>query len=396
MSKRQDLFLKHVGQTSPYPIGMEIQKAKGVYYYNKEGKAYFDFTSGIAVSNLGHQNKTIIKAIKSQLDKHLHTMVYGEFVEAPQVDLAQSLTSRLPAKLDGVYYCTSGSEAVEAAMKLAKRKLMRSEIISCVGSYHGSTHGALSIMGSEEYKQAYRPLLPHTSLIRYNHLEDIEKVTEKTAAVFIEVVQAATGVTPADLSWLRAIKKRCKKTKTLLVFDEIQTGFGRTGAMFSFEQYGVVPDMLLLAKAMGGGLPIGALVAKQSLLGLFAKKPILGHINTFGGNALACAASLAVLKVFDKHPELISGVEAKSKFLIKELAHSKIQKITAAGLLIGLHFKTKKNARKFMKYALEEGVVLIGFLMNDKAVRIAPPLTINNNEMVDACQKLKRALARLD
>jgi len=281
MTNRRKQFLKHVGQTSPYPIGLDIKGAKGVFYYTKDGKSYYDFTSGIAVSNLGHQNKAVIKAIKKQADKHLHTMVYGEFIEDPQVQLAVALTKRLPQKLNGVYYCTSGSEAVEAAMKLAKRKTMRSEIISCVGSY--------------QYKEAYRPLLPDTKLIRYNNIEDVNKITKKTAAVFIEVVQAATGVTPADVKWLKAIKKRCAETNALLVFDEIQTGFGRTGYFLAFEQYKVIPDMLLLAKAMGGGVPIGALVAKQKLLSLFTKNPILGHINTFGGNALACAASLAVI-----------------------------------------------------------------------------------------------------
>jgi len=396
MNERENLFLRHVGQTSPFPLQLDIERAKGVHFYAADGKSYIDFTSGIAVSNLGHQNKAIVKAIKKQVYKHLHTMVYGEFVEAPQVKLAKTLTDLLPACLNCVYYCTSGSETVEAAMKLAKRKTGRSEIISCLGSYHGSTHGALSIMGSDRYKQPYYPLLPDTRLIRYNEHIDLELITDKTAAVFIEVVQAASGVTPADKEWLTELAKQCKSTGAVLVFDEVQTGFGRTGSMFAFEQYGVIPDMLLLAKAMGGGVPIGALVARRELLQLFTTNPILGHINTFGGNALACAASLAMVKQLKKKPELIQNVKEKAELIKEHLRHERIEKITNAGLLMGVHFKDGEIAKQFMQNCLDEGVVLIGFLLNDKAIRLAPPLTITRKEILNACKKMNKALEKIN
>lgn len=389
-------FFKHVGQTTPFPIQLEIESAKGIYFKSKDGAEYMDFTSGIAVSNLGHGHKAIISAIRDQAKKHLHTMVYGEFVESPQVEYAELLTSVLPSQLNCVYYCTSGSEAVEASMKLAKRKTQRTEIIYFKGSYHGSTHGALSIMGGEKLKSAYRPLLPDTKMIDYNSLEQLDDITEDTAGVIVEVIQAASGVTLADKAWLKALRKRCNEVGALLVFDEIQTGFGRTGKLFAFEHYGVVPDVLLLAKAIAGGVPMGALVAEQSLLELFTKKPMLGHINTFGGNSLACAAAIATLTTLVSEPKLYSEADEKAELILKELEHhSLIEKITYKGFLMAIHFQTKEIAYKFMEYALDQEVVLIGFLIQENAVRLAPPLTITKRELKEATRRLLIALDEL-
>ena len=393
MANQLKAFKKYVGQTSPYPIELEIERAEGVFYITTSGKEYFDFTSGIAVNNLGHGNERVIKAITKQAKKNLHTMVYGEFVESPQVDYAKLLVKQLPKPLNSLYYCTSGSEAVEASMKLAKRKTQRTEIIYFKGAYHGSTHGALSIMGSEEYKEAYRPLLPGNRMCTYNSMESIEQITEKTAGVIVEVAQAASGVTVAKKEWLKALREQCDKTGALLIFDEIQTGFGRTGKLFAFEHFNVVPDVLLIAKAMGGGIPIGGLVANRKLLKLFTKQPILGHINTFGGNAIACAAAKATLQELTTNTKLLADVERKANYIKDHLGdHDEIEKISNMGLLIALHFKSKEKALAFMNNALKQQIVLIGFLLNDNAVRLAPPLTISTKELKKAVNLLQLAL----
>lgn len=394
MSELSILFKKHVGQTSPFPIQLEIKRAKGIHFITKDNQEYIDFTSGIAVMNLGHGFKPVVKAIRNQAKIHLHTMVYGEFIESPQVKYAELLTSVLPKQLNSVYYCTSGSEAVEAALKLAKRKTKRSEIIYFQGSYHGSTHGALSIMGSEQYKKAYRPLLPDTRMLRYNNLDDLTLISESTACVILEVVQAASGVTPINKDWLSLLKKRCKEVNALLIFDEIQTGFGRTGQLFAFEHYGIVPDILLLAKAMGGGIPIGAVVAKQKLLALFTKNPILGHINTFGGNAIACSAAYATLEALIHQPKYIETANYKADFIYTHLIdHPLIEKITYKGLLMAVHFQSKQIAYAFMEKCYENKVILIGFLLNEKAMRFAPPLTITQRELK---KSIRRILLSLD
>lgn len=393
MSELSKSFQKHVGQTSPFPIQLEVEKAKGIYFITRDGQEYIDFTSGISVMNLGHGHRPVIQAIRNQAKKHLHTMVYGEFVEAPQVKYAELLTSILPKKLNSVYYCTSGSETVEASIKLAKRKTKRSEIIYFEGSYHGSTHGALSIMGSEKYKKAYRPLLPDTRMLRYNNFDDLALISESTACVILEIVQAASGVTVIDAKWLKQLSKRCKEVKALLIFDEIQTGFGRTGELFAFQHYGIVPDVLLLAKAMGGGIPMGALVSRQKLLNVFTKNPILGHINTFGGNAIACTAAHATLESLLQNPEYYNKAEEKANFIYESLIHHPaVKKITYKGLLMAVHFKSKKVAYSFMEKCLENRVVLIGFLLNDKAMRFAPPLTITKRELKESIRRVLRSL----
>jgi len=390
-----ELFKKHIGQTSPFPLGLEVMSAKGVFYTTVSGNKVFDFTSGISVNNLGHGHPNVVNAIKKQADIHLHTMVFGEFVEAPQLKLAQALSSVLPESLSCTYYCTSGGEAVEAAMKLSKRYTGRTEICYFEGSYHGSTHGALSIMGDERYKQAYRPLLPNTRMLGYNNEDDLQFITTDTAGVVVELVQAASGVTVGKSSWLSALRARCSEVGALLIFDEIQTGFGRTGKLFGFEHNGVVPDVLLLAKAMGSGVPIGALITSTATMECLSHHPILGHINTFGGNALACAAAQATLDTFIAHPELYEQAERKGKLIIQELSHPAISHFTQKGLMLAVHFKDKTTAHQFIEQALIQDVVLIGFLFNEAAVRISPPLTITDDEIKEACTKLRVALDKL-
>ena len=380
----------HVAATSPFPIGLQLSKADGVYFYDTSGRAYFDFTSGIAVNNLGHRHPAVVEAIKKQADIHLHGMVYGEFEEHPQVRLASTLCSVLPESLDTVYFCTSGGEAVEGAMKLAKRYTGRTEICYFKGSYHGSTHGALSIMGSEVYKQAYRPLLPDTRMLPYNDSEALNLITHSTAGVVVEVIQAASGVTLASEAWLQALRQRCTETDTLLIFDEIQTGYGRTGKLFAFEHYGVVPDVLLLAKAMGGGVPIGAFIAQHDVMNVLSEQPILGHINTFGGNALACAAAQATLDTFIAQPDLYTTAARKAEQIIEAFTHPKLTHFTHKGLMMAAHFETKADAYAFMRRSLENGVVLIGYLFNETAVRFAPPLTISVDQIEAACASMRR------
>jgi acetylornithine/N-succinyldiaminopimelate aminotransferase len=301
MFTNRQLFLNHVAQTNPSPMGLEIEKAEGCYLFDSNGKKYIDLISGISVSNIGHCHPKVIEAVNEQIRKHAHLMVYGEFVQYPQVKLAEKIVSLLPNKLNSVYFTNSGAEATEGAMKLCKRATGRTEIISFKNSYHGSTQGALSIMGSEEFKTAYRPLLPGNRILNYNSYTDIEEITNKTAAVFAEVIQAESGVIKADENWLQQLRKKCDETGTLLVFDEIQTGFGRTGKMFAFEHYGITPDILLLGKALGGGLPLGAFVSDKNLMNQFTHDPVLGHITTFGGNPVCCAAALGSINVIEEN-----------------------------------------------------------------------------------------------
>jgi acetylornithine/N-succinyldiaminopimelate aminotransferase len=317
---QREIFLRHVAQTSPAPLALEISRAAGVRLYGKGGEEYIDLIGGISVANMGHGHPSVITAIREQADAYLHIMVYGEFVESPQVRYAQLLTSLLPPSLNTVYFTNSGAEAVEGAMKLAKRVSNRTGIIAFNRSYHGSTQGALSIIGDEYWRNAYRPLLPDVQHLEYNSFESIELVTTRTAAVFAETVQAEAGVRAPSEAWMKALRKRCDDTGTLLILDEIQTGFGRTGALWGFTRYGIVPDILLLGKALGGGLPLGAFVADQSLMFTLAENPVLGHITTFGGHPLSCAAGLAALEAMIAE-KVIDGVESKGRLLDSLLQH---------------------------------------------------------------------------
>src|ERR1700744_6244869 len=310
MPTLRQLFLANNAQTTGFPLLLEFERAEGVYMYDKEGRGFIDLISGIGVSNLGHSNPYVVNAIKGQLDKYMHLMVYGEYVQPPQVRFAEKLISVLPSNLQSVYFTNSGTEAVEGALKLAKRYTGRSQIIACNNSYHGSTHGALSVMGNEEFKQAYRPLLPMINFIRFNEVEDLQFITHETACVIIETVQGEAGIRVPDKAYMQALRKRCDETGTLLILDEIQAALGRTGALFAFEHYGIVPDILLLAKALGGGMPLGAFISSNKIMGALKENPILGHITTFGGHPVCCAAGLAALEVLVDE-NLISSVPEK-------------------------------------------------------------------------------------
>jgi acetylornithine/succinyldiaminopimelate/putrescine aminotransferase len=395
MLSARDLFLKNLAQTSDSPLQLEVEKAEGVYLFDTNGKRYFDLISGISVSNIGHCNPVVVNAINSQVSKYMHLMVYGEFIQQPQVALAKRLTDLLPSSLSNVYFVNSGSEAVEGAMKLAKRFTGRSEIISFKNAYHGSTQGSLSIMGNEEFKQSFRPLLPNINHIEFNSFSDLNFITTSTAAVFIEPVQGEAGVRIPAEGFLKSLREKCNETGTLLVFDEIQTGMGRTGHMFAFQKYGVLPDILLLAKALGGGMPLGAFISSKEIMSTLSYNPVLGHITTFGGHPVSCAAALGALSVLSEN-KIVETVEHKSELFQSLLTkHKAVLEIRRSGLLIAVELGAFEKVLTFIKYALEEGVITDWFLFCNTAVRIAPPLTITNDQIREVCSSLLRVLNRL-
>jgi acetylornithine/succinyldiaminopimelate/putrescine aminotransferase len=387
----KELFKRFLAKTSDAPLGLEIERAEGVYLYAPGGKKYFDLISGISVSNAGHRHPDVIKAITSQLEKYMHVMVYGEYVQSPQVHFAEALCALLPEQLNSVYFVNSGAEAIEGAMKLAKRFTGRSELTSFRHAYHGSTQGALSLMGSEEFKNAFRPLLPSTLQLEFNNEKDLERITTKTAAVFAETVQGEAGVIlPAD-DFLKKLRSRCDETGTLLVLDEIQAGMGRTGTFSAFEQYGIVPDILCLAKALGGGLPLGAFVAPQKIMSSLSHDPPLGHITTFGGNPVCCAAGLAALNVISTNGHM-KEVKQKEKLFRELLKHPLIKEIRTAGLLIALEFESAEINKKVIASCLSNGVITDWFLFNDRSMRIAPPLITSEAEIREACSLILKSL----
>lgn len=390
LSNRQ-LFLLNTAQTSHSPRLIEVERAEGVYLYGPHGEKYIDLVSGFAVSNIGHRHPKVLEALHGQLDKYLHVTVYGEFVQAPQVQLATRLLSLLPDYLDSVYFTNSGTEATEGAMKIAKKYTRRREIIAAEKAYHGSTQGALSLIGNSEYHRAYAPLLPEINFIRYNAIEDISRITSTTAAVILEAVQGEAGIRVPDKDYIQAIRKRCDETGALLIFDEIQTGFGRTGELFAFTHYGVVPDILLLAKGMGGGMPIGAFVANKAVMDVIKDKPMLGHITTFGGHPVSCAAALASLNVIlDEH--LIEDVERKAQLFRQRLQHPAIREIRGIGLMLCLQLDNFTQVENISRYCAEHGVVVDWFLHCDTALRIAPPLTITDDEIQIACKIIRNGI----
>jgi acetylornithine/N-succinyldiaminopimelate aminotransferase len=384
MQTQRQLFLKHNAQTSTTPLLLEFVKAKGLYMYDAEGKKYMDLIAGIGVSNVGHCHEDVVKAVKKQAETYMHLMVYGEFVQSPQVDFAAALASVLPATLNCTYFVNSGAEAVEGAMKLAKRYTNRTEIIACKNSYHGSTQGALSLMGNEEFKQAYRPLLPAIKFIDFNHLPDIELITEHTAAVFIETIQGEAGIKVPHANYLKALRDRCTQTKTLLVFDEIQCGFGRTGKLFAFEHFNVVPDILLLAKGIGGGMPIGAFIASTALMSVFTDNPMLGHITTFGGHPVSCAAGLATLNAIIKE-NLVNDVVKKGELFKSLLKHKAIKNVRGVGLMLAVEFESYTINKKIIDGCIADGIITDWFLHCSNSMRIAPPLIITEEEIREAC-----------
>ncbi len=391
----REQFYARLGQTSPSPLGIEIRKAEGVFLLSPEGKRYVDLVSGVSVSNVGHARKEVIHAIEDQARDHLHLMVYGEVIQKPQVLLASLLTQNLPESLDSVYFVNSGSEANEAALKLAKRITGRSRMVCFRDAYHGSTHGALSMMGNETFRRSFRPLLPGVTALRFNCAEDLDKIDNRTACVIVEPVQAEAGVRLPENGFLQLLKERCNDTGTLLIFDEIQTGFGRTGSLFAMQKYGVTPHMVTLAKALGGGMPLGALVCSREYMKAWQSDPVLGHITTFGGHPVCCAAGFAALNVLLKEG-WIGQVEEKSAFLRKELIqHPRVREIRDAGLLLAVELGEAGKAEEMVRLLLEEGAMADWFLYCDTAFRISPPLCINREELKLTVQIVKRALDRL-
>jgi len=387
----RQLFLANNAQTTDFPLLLEFERAEGVYMYDKQGKAYLDLISGIGVSNLGHSNPHVINAIKEQVDKYMHLMVYGEYVQTPQVRFAEKLVSLLPANLSSVYFVNSGAEAVEGALKLAKRYTGHSQIIACHNSYHGSTHGALSVMGNEEYKQAYRPLLPGINFIRFDHIGDLQMITEETACVIIETVQGEAGIRVPDKAYMQALRKHCTETGTLLILDEIQAALGRTGKLFAFEHFDIVPDILLMAKALGGGMPVGAFISSNKIMGALKENPILGHITTFGGHPVCCAAGLAALEVL-LNENLTEAVEAKSALFYKLLVHPAIKEIRGKGLMLAIELESFEFNKKVIDRCIENGVVVDWFLHCSNSMRIAPPLIITEGEIRKACEVILEAI----
>ncbi len=391
MSTLRSQFHNHLAQTSDMPMELEIVSADGNYQYDSQGKKYLDLISGIAVSNLGHNHSAIKKAITTQLDSHLHLMVYGEFIQSPQVKLAKALSEILPENLSTVFFINSGSEAVEGALKLAKRFTRRTEMISCKNAYHGATHGALSIIGSEEWKNSFRPLLPDIKQILFNHWEDLSWITDKTACVIIEPVQGEAGVRIGNVYYLEALRKKCDETGTLLIFDEIQSGFGRTGKFFAFEHFGVIPDILLLGKALGGGMPLGAFISSKEIMDSLQTNPVLGHITTFGGHPLSCAASLAALEIL-KTEKWISEAEEKGNLFKELLVHPEIIEVRGIGLMIAVEMRDFDFVQKVIRKCIENGLITDWFLFCDNSLRIAPPLTITNEEIRSACAIILQSL----
>lgn len=391
MPTQRQLFLNYQAQTSPTPLLLEIVSSEGVYMTDTSGKKYIDLISGIGVSNIGHRHPAVIEAIKKQTDQHLHLMVYGEFVQSPQAKLAQRLISTLPTTLNNVYFVNSGSEAIEGAMKLAKRFTGRSEVVSCFNAYHGSSHGALSLAGSEDFKRNFRPLVPGISHVEFGNKEDLSLITQNTAAFIVETVQGEAGVICGTESYWKAVRKRCNETSTILILDEIQCGFGRTGKFWAFEHYGIEPDVLVSAKGMGGGMPIGCFISNKEIMNAFTENPVLGHITTFGGHPVSCAASLATIETILQE-ELLASIPAKEKLFHELLQHHKIKQIRSKGLMIAVEFDSYDTLKPIIDKAIELGIVTDWFLFNDQCMRIAPPLTISESEIRTSCDIILKAI----
>lgn len=390
LSNRQ-LFLQNLAQTTDFPLLIEIERAEGIYMYAPDGKRYTDLISGIGVSNVGHRHPRVIEAIHAQTDRYLHLMVYGEYVQSPQAQLAAALVQTLPPNLDNVYLVNSGSEAVEGAIKLAKRYTGRRRFLSAINAYHGSSHGALSAGGNEIFKQNYRPLLPEMYNIRFGEMVDLEQINTETAAVILETVQGEAGVRVASVEYMQALREHCTQTGTLLILDEIQTGFGRTGKFWGFEHYGIAPDILVCAKGMGGGMPIGAFISSQKIMGSFKNNPLLGHITTFGGHPVSAAASLATLQVL-QNENLVASVERKAHLFKEYLQHPAIHEIRNKGLMMAVEMESFGVLKAVIDRAIELGVITDWFLFCDNSMRIAPPLTITDEEIRESCDVILQAI----
>jgi len=384
-------FKDHLAQTTPFPFGIKVSHAEGTYIYDTDGKAYLDLISGIAVSYLGHGREEIKDAIKAQTDKHLHVMVYGEFEQEAQNELAEELKQTLPKSLQSFYFVNSGTEANEAALKLAKRATGRRQLISYKGAYHGSTHGSLSVSFNETKKNPFRPLLPDVNFIELNNFGDLNQITEKTAAVIMESIQGDAGVRIPSKEYMQALRKRCSEVGALLILDEIQSGMGRSGKVWAFEHYDIIPDLMTSGKALGAGLPIGCLAASQELMQKFSVNPMLGHITTFGGHPLVCAAAAAGLKVLRKE-KLIEKVDEKAQLIKDYLKHPKIVEVRNRGLMFAVELQDADQVQKVVLKGLEEGLLLFWFLSTPNAFRLAPPLTISKEEIEKGMKKLLELL----
>lgn len=395
MSTNRELFFRRLGLPAANPLALEIERARGIFLYDAAGKDYVDLVSGVAVSNVGHLHPHVVNAVKAQVDKYMHLMVYGEMIQAPQTRLAELLTSQLPPALSSVYFVNSGSEAIEGAIKLAKRLTNRPQLISCIDAYHGGTHGALSMLGNESLKFAFRPLLPEVYHMRFNQLEDLDLITNETAAVIVETIQAEAGIILPEAGYLKAVRQKCDETGALLIVDDIQMGMGRTGKLFSFEHYGFEPDILVLAKALGGGMPLGAFITSPDRMRALTFEPELGHITTFGGHPVACAAAGAALEVI-LDDQLHGLAHSKGRRFVDALnSHPQLKEIRQKGLMIGIDLHAVDSANRLIGLFLEEGLITDRFLFRPHAFRIAPPLTITEQEIDLALERIIRALDRL-
>ncbi|MBE50093.1 MAG: aspartate aminotransferase family protein [Flavobacteriales bacterium] len=391
MVNPKKIFKKHQAQTFPSPSCLAVKSAKGNYIIDIKNKKYLDFVAGVSACSLGHSNPIIINEIKSQIDQYTHVMVYGEYIQEPQYKLAQMLADILPENLNCTYFTNSGTEAIEGAIKLAKRITKNSEIISFKGSYHGSTQGSLSIMGNENQKSNYRPLIPDCKQLVFNNNKSLLEITSKTAAVVVEPIQGATGFIKPKEKFIEKLRKRCDETNTLLIFDEIQTCFGRLGEFFALNYFNVIPDILCIAKGMGGGMPIGAFISSNKNMNFLTDNPPLGHITTFGGHPVNCAASLAVLKYL-KNSNIMKKIKIKEAIFRRELVHEKISKINGCGLMLAIVLKNEKHSKILVEEALNKGLILFYFLNAKDSVRVTPPLTINEKEIVKGCLIIKNIL----
>lgn len=390
LSNRQ-LFLNHVGQTSGEPVMLEIERAEGIYLYTPDGKRYIDLVSGVSVSSLGHGNRSVIEAVKSQVEKHMHLMVYGEFVQSPQTEYATWIANHLPENLNNVYFVNSGSEAIEGALKLAKRVTGRPGIVAFNKAYHGSTHGALSILGDKRFHSGYLPLLPGIAHVDFNDDSGLDAITSKTAAVVVEPIQAEAGIIEPTFGFLKKLRERCNSTGTMLVLDEIQTGFGRTGKLFAFEYYDFVPDIICFAKSFGGGMPLGAFVSDKETMRTLTSNPPLGHITTFGGHPVSCAAGMAAQKYIIERG-LVQQAHSMGELYRELMVHDAIEEIRGKGLFLAVKLKKELNIAQLMKNIFNNGIILDQFLFCNDAFRIAPPLTIQEEEVRLTSQLLLKAI----
>lgn len=390
MNQRQ-LFYQHLGQTSGFPLALEITDAEGIYLYGKNKEKYIDLISGISVNNTGHKNQAIISAIKDQAEKYMHLMVYGEYIQAPQVKLAELLSNLLPNGLDLSFFVNSGSEAIEGALKLAKRHTGRNEIICFKNAYHGSTHGALSVMGNEKLKNAFRPLLPGIKILEYNNINELEAITGKTACVLVEPYQAEAGIRIPSNEFIKSLRQKCDETGALLIFDEVQTGFGRTGTLFGFEHFHIQPDILVLAKGISGGMPLGAFISSKDIMQALTNNPVLGHITTFGGHPVSCAAAIANIHYIIEN-DLLKGIDEKEALFKQLLKHPLIKEVRGKGLFLAIEFKNFQQNKTIIDHCIKNGVITDWFLFCDESMRICPPLIITKQQIKEACEIIIKSI----